>query len=89
MGVSGRLKSSLAELGDVGLKGGWDFWAEGGMLMARVLRMRVVCWAGVDCFALGDCLHGATAGTVLGFGAGSMTGYTRRSTMLLLLGFST
>lgn len=92
LGVSGRVKSSLVELGDVGLKGAWDFWIEGGMLMARVLRMRVVCWAGDGCFlnaVLGDCLHGATEGTVLGLGAGSMTGYTRRSTMLLLPGFST
>jgi len=82
----------MVELGDVGLKGAWDFGVEEGVLMARVLRLRVVCWAGVDFFVnavLGDCLHGATAGTVFGFGAGSRTGYTRRSTMLLLPGFST
>lgn len=78
--VSRREISSLLELGDVGLKGGWGFLTNGGMSMERVLRLRVVCWAGVGFFTLSG---------ALAFGRGFRTGYTSRSTMLLLPGFST
>lgn len=84
--VSGRENSSVEELGDAGLKGGRGFGGNGGMSIERVLSMRVVCWAGVGCFTAVE--FGDVVGKVLAFGTGSKTGYTRRSTMLLLPGFS-
>lgn len=92
LGVSERVKSIMVELGDVGLRGDWDLGLDWGMLIARVLKVRVVFWVSVGCFdkvVLGDCLHGDLTGTGLAFGTGSMRGYTRRSTILLLPGFST
>lgn len=49
--------------------------------MERVLKLRVVCWVSVGCFTV-------AVGRVLALGKGSRTGYTSRSTMLLLPGFS-